>query len=705
MMVHKFLFSFFLFLTLHTICAEGVYVVTSPNNRIEVNITLSEKGEPKYSVNLDNQIIVSKSKLGLSLLNQNLYSGFDIIKNEKTSYDERWKPIWGEVSKIRNNYNQLVITLKNKKGISYKINFRVFDDGIGFRYEFESQSNLKTLVIIDENTEFNLTGDHKSFWIPGDYDSNEHTYSTTKISEIDASTYQRDEHSIHTRHIEDNSSVATPITFKTNAGKYLCIHEAALVNYSAMQLHVTPASYQFRAALVPSDARPIKAICVAPFHTPWRTINIADNAAGLLESKMILNLNEPSKIANTEWIKPTKFVGIWWEMHVGKSTWDYAGNQDMNSWEILANLKPTGKHGATTENTMKYIDFAAKNGIGAVLVEGWNVGWEDWFGKWKENVFDFTTPYPDYDLKKLAAYGLSKNVQIIVHHETSAAATSYEKRLKPAFDLMNELKLNSIKSGYVGKIIPKGEWHDGQWMVNHYNKVLAKAAAKNIMVDAHEPVRPTGLHRTYPNFLACEAARGNEFNAWSRGNPPDHETILPFTRLMGGPMDYTPGIFDITFSKYNKSKTNQVHTTVAKQLALYITMYSPIQMAADLIENYEGNPAFQFIRDVAVDWDDTKILEAEVGDYITIARKAKGTQDWYIGAITDENKKESTINLNFLDSDKKYLATIYSDGNDADFEKNPTPIDIQKVNVDATSKINLKLARSGGCAISIKEIK
>jgi glucan 1,4-alpha-glucosidase len=700
-MLQKFLIFIFFYLGIQPLIADGIYTVSSPNNRIEVNIMLSELGEPMYSVTLDNQPIVAKSKLGIALIQENMYSGFDIIKNEKSSFDERWIPVWGEVSKIRNNYNQIILTLKNKKGITFFLNFRVFDDGVGFRYEFEPQNKVKTLVVSEEMTEFNLTGDHKSFWIPGDYDSNEHIYSSSKISAIDGAIYQKDEHSIFTRHIEDNASVATPITFKTDAGKYICIHEAALVNYSAMQLHITPATFQFKAALVPSDARNIKAICVTPFHTPWRTINIADNAAGLLESKMILNLNEPSKIQNTDWIKPIKFVGIWWEMHLGKSSWSYSNQQNITE---DTKLVPNGKHGANTKNTMDYIDFAAKNGIGGVLVEGWNVGWEDWFGKWKENVFDFTTPYPDYDLKKLAAYGLSKNVQIIVHHETSAAATSYEKRLEPAFDLMNSLGLNSIKSGYVGKIIPKGEWHDGQKMVNHYNKVLAKAANHKIMVDAHEPVRPTGLHRTYPNFLACEAARGNEFNAWSRGNPPDHETILPFTRIMGGPMDYTPGIFDINFRKYKNTK-EQVHTTVAKQLALYVTLYSPIQMAADLIENYENNPAFQFIKAVAVDWDETKVLEAEVGDYITTARKAKGTNNWFVGSITDENKRESSITLNFLDSDKKYIATIYSDGKDADFESNPFPVEINKMNVDSKSKINLKLARSGGCAISIMEAK
>ena len=458
-----------------------------------------------------------------------------------------------------------------------------------------------------------------------------------------------------------------------------------------MQLHVDNATRKFTANLVPSPTPGVKARIPANFATPWRVVLVSSNAAGLLNSKLILNLNEPNKIEDVSWIKPTKYVGIWWEMQIGKAAWSCADS---------IGGKPHGRHGATTANAKKYIDFAAENGFNGVLVEGWNTGWEDWFGKWKEDVFDFQTPYPDYDLPGLARYSKEKGAPLIIHHETSGAATSYEKYNTAAFALMNRLGLHAIKSGCVGKIIPRGEWHDGQWMVNHYNRVLEKAALSKVMVDAHEPVRPTGLHRTWPNFMACEAARGNEFNAFSRGNPPEHETILPFTRLLGGPMDYTPGIFDIKFAAYSRDG-HQVHTTVAKQLALYVTMYSPLQMAADLPENYAGKPAFQFIRDVALDWDDTKVLHAAIGDYLTIARKAKGTANWFVGSITDEKARVLTVRLGFLEKGKLYEATIYDDATDADWQKNPTAVRIRKVTVNQASVLKLTLAAGGGCAISI----
>lgn len=671
--------------------------VASPNGKIKVSFGLSAKGEPYYSVSYLSKSIIGKSKMGFLARNGSLKDQFTLASSKSATFDENWKPVWGEVASIRNHYNELTVSLQQKGGKALDITFRAFDDGVGFRYAFPAQSGQDSLFVQDELTEFQMTGDHTAWWIPGDWDSNEHLYSTTLVSKIDASNYLKEETSISTMHIVDVKNVATPIVFKTGNGMHIAIHEAALVNFPAMQLHTDNAAKKFTAFLVPSADPDVKARVALPYHTPWRSILISPDAAGILRSKLILNLNEPNKLSDVSWIKPTKFVGIWWEMHIGKSTWDYSGTKNANAFE----LKASGKHGATTENAKKYIDFAAKNGFNGVLVEGWNTGWEDWFGKWKEDVFDFQTPYPDYDLKGLAAYSISKGAPLIVHHETSAAATSYEKYMDKAYTLMTGLGLHSIKTGYVGRIIPRGEYHDGQWMINHYNRVLEKAASYKIMVDAHEPVRPTGLHRTYPNLMACEAARGNEFNGWSRGNTPEHETILPFTRLLGGPMDYTPGIFDITFHKYKQGF--QVHTTVAKQLALYITLYSPIQMAADLPENYEGKPEFQFIRDVAVDWDDTKILNAAIGDYITIARKAKGTPNWFIGSITDENPRDFTLKLDFLDAGKKYDAIVYEDGKDASWDKNPMTVNIRKVSVKKGDVLKLKLAAGGGCAVSLMQ--
>jgi hypothetical protein len=485
---------------------------------------------------------------------------------------------------------------------------------------------------------------------------------------------------------------------KTAENLYINIHEAALVNYPAMNLVIDKSSFSFKAHLVP-DAVGNKAYLQTPAKTPWRTIIVSDKATDILASKMILNLNEPSKVANTSWIKPQKFVGVWWELHVGKSSWDYSGSQ-VGSQQITK-----VPHGANTANVKRYIDFAAKHGIDAVLVEGWNTGWEDWFGNWKEDVFDFVTPYPDFDVKELSVYAKARNVQIIMHHETSASVTNYERWMDTAYRFMKNNGYNAVKSGYVGQIIPRGEHHDGQWMVKHYERAIKKAAEYQIMVDQHEPVRPTGLHRTYPNYLACEAARGNEFNAWSFGNMPDHETILPFTRLMGGPMDYTPGIFKIKLDIYNPAKKEQVHTTLAKQLALYVTMYSPLQMAADLPENYEQHlDAFQFIKDVAVDWDDTKILEAEPGDYVSIVRKAKNSSNWFMGAITDENSRTATLPLSFLDAGKKYIAVIYKDADNADWKNNPEAYAIEKFLVDAKTIMKLKLAPGGGAAVSIMPV-
>ncbi len=677
--------------------------INSPNNKQVLSFSLSDEGTPTYDLKFAKTSVILPSKMGFKLKDQPSFEkGFTIVKVESSKVNETWKPVLGEVSEIRNNYSELKIYLSEKKEKERKIilTFRLFDEGVGFRYEFPEQDNLKHFVVSDELTEFNLTGDHKAYYIPGDFDTNEYSHTTSNLSEVNALVGRRTGEIFPNWNLAENI-VQTPVMMKTKNGLYVNIFEAALINYPALNLEINKKNFSTKAILVP-DAEGNKAYLQTPAKTPWRTILVSDDARELLSSKMILNLNEPSKIENTSWIKPMKYIGIWWGMHVGTMSWNYSdvGNVLLKTTDWKS-LKPNGKHGATTENTKRYIDFAAKHGFDGVLVEGWNVGWEDWFGKWKEDVFDFVTPYPDFDVKELQKYAKEKGVEIIMHHETSASVSNYERRIDAAFKFMNENGYNAVKTGYVGRIIPRGEYHDGQWMVNHYVRVAEKAAEHKIMINPHEPVRPTGLHRTYPNWLANEAARGNEFNAWSEGNPPEHETILPFTRFLGGPMDYTPGIFEIKMDFYEKGRTNQVHTTLAKQLALYVTIYSPFQMAADLPENYNRYlDAFQFIKDVPVDWDDTKILEAEPGDFITIARKGKNSENWFLGSITDENKRETTIALNFLDVDKKYKATIYKDGADADWEKNPKSYLIEEKTVSSKDKLKLKLAPGGGVAIS-----
>lgn len=679
--------------------------IESPDRKLSLSFALTGAGEPTYQLAFNGKPVIQKSKLGIQLKDQPaLASGFTLVKHATATKDETWEPLWGEVKHIRNHYTELAITLAQaaNNNRTMIIRFRLFDDGLGFRYEFPEQTGLQYFIVSDEKTEFNLTGDHKTFWIPGDYDTNEYAYSTSKLSEVEATRGEKSRE-IAFRWLIGANAVQTPLMMKTADGLYINIHEAALVNYPAMDLMIDKQSFALTSQLVP-DAVGNKAYLQAPCKTPWRTIIVSDRAADILASKLILNLNEPSKIADPSWIRPQKFVGIWWEMHVGRSTWNYA---DVNNIKLAdadwASLKPNGKHGATTENTKRYIDFAAKHGFDGVLVEGWNVGWEDWFGNWKEEVFDFVTPYPDFNLAELQKYASEKHVKLIMHHETSASATNYERRMDEAYRFMKQHGYDSVKTGYVGRIIPRGEHHDSQWMVNHYVRVAEKTAQYKIMLDAHEPVRPTGLHRTYPNWLACEAARGNEFNAWSEGNPPEHETILPFTRLMGGPMDYTPGIFQIKLDHYQPGKKEQVHTTLAKQLALYVTLYSPLQMAADLPENYEKHmDAFQFIKDVAVDWDDTKILEAEPGDYLTIARKAKNKDEWYIGAITDEQARASKIALNYLTPKRWYVATLYTDAADADWQRNPMAYQIQTFLVNDQTLLDINLASGGGAAVSLK---
>lgn len=710
MVLKRLILVLVVFLLNANLMAQDLKVYDVEMEKVQLSFLINKEGSPEYSVKFGGKEIIKPSIMGFvfSKLNSpgfsfssddDFSSGFEMTNSTMKEVDETWKPVWGEESEIRDHYKQVIFNLKQTKTKRFlTINFKVFADGVAFRYAFPEQANIDHFIVGEEKTHFNLAGDHKTFWIPGDYDTNEYLYTTSKISAIDNKEIVNNSSAIAVRYAPDPKAVQTPLMMKTAEGLYINIHEAALINYPAMQLHVDNNLLQLSASLVP-DAFGNKAYLQAPFNTPWRTIIVCDNAAGILNSRMILNLNQPTEIKNTDWIKPTKYIGVWWEMQTGKGPWSYALNNKQK--DAGGNLIPNGTHSANTANVKRYIDFASANGIPAVLVEGWNVGWEDWFGNWKENVFDFVKPYPDFDVIGLQQYAKQKGVEIIMHHETSGSASSYERQMDTAYRFMKKYGYNSVKTGYVGRIIPRGEHHDGQWMVNHYLRVAKKTADYQIMVDMHEPVRPTGLQRTYPNFLASEAARGNEYNAFSDGNPPEHETILPFTRLMGGPMDYTPGIFKL--KGYNKDVPGrQVHTTLAKQLALYVTIYSPLQMAADLPENYEAHmDAFQFIKDVPVDWDQTKIIEAEPGDYLTIARKQKGKSDWFIGAITDENSRLTSIPLTFLKQDAKYIATIYQDATDADWQKNPEAYVIKKVEVNSKTILKIPLAKGGGAAISI----
>jgi hypothetical protein len=701
-----FLFSVVIF-------AQTKTAVYSPNSNVQLNFWLNESGAPLYEVLYKKKTVLLPSSMGFELkqtMNNTVLPAIKdnlvVLASTQKNNDSKWTPVWGDVKVIRDHYNQLTVSLSQKgaDAIVFNILFKVFDDGVGFRYEFPNQKNLHHFIVTEEKTEFKLTGDHTAFWIPGDYDSNEFSPNVTSLSEVNGED-PKYAASIFAHQFFDKDAVQTPLMLKSKDGLYINIHEAALVNYPAMNLHINKADFILSSVLVP-DALGNKAYLQTPAKTPWRTILVSDKATDLLASHTILNLNDPSVIKDPSWIKPTKYVGVWWEMHVGKASWDYSTTQDMNTATNIRDAKPNGRHGATTANIKKYIDFASKNGLDGVLVEGWNVGWEDWFGQYKENVFDFVTPYPDFDVKELQRYAASKKVKLIMHHETSGSVTNYERQMDTAYRFMKKYGYDAVKTGYVGHIIPRGEHHDGQWMVNHYIRVAQKTADYKIMLDAHEPVRPTGLSRTYPNWLACEAARGMEFNAWSEGNKPQHDVILPFTRFMGGPMDYTPGIFQLDLSYWNKEKKETIHTTLAKQLALYVTICSPLQMAADLPDIYEKKmDAFQFFKDVAVDWDDSKYLEAEPGDYITVARKAKGKNNWFVGAITDENGRTATADLSFLDAGKKYTATIYADADDAHYQTNAAAYKITRQVVDSKTLLQLKLAPGGGCAVSIIERK
>ena len=679
--------------------------ITSPNGQLQLNFSVNSQGEPVYELFYKGKAVIKPSKLGLELKNDpGLMNGFTLADTQTSTFDETWEPVWGEVKQIRNHYNEMAVTLDQKaQDRNIIIRFRLFDDGLGFRYEFPLQKNLNYFVIKEERTQFAMTGDHKAFWIPGDYDTQEYDFTESKLSEICG---------LMKSAITGNASqtqfsptgVQTSLQMKTADGLYINLHEAALVDYSCMHLNLDDKNLIFESWLTP-DAVGDKGYMQAPCKSPWRTVIVSDDARDILASKLTLNLNEPCAYEDVSWIKPVKYVGVWWEMIAGKSTWAYT--DDLPSVKLgetdYSKTKPNGRHGANNENVKRYIDFAAAHGFDQVLVEGWNEGWEDWFGHSKDYVFDFVTPYPDFDVKMLNAYAKSKGVKLMMHHETSSSVRNYERHMDKAYRFMVDNGYNAVKSGYVGDIIPRGEHHYGQWMNNHYLHAVKKAADYKICVNGHEAVRPTGLCRTYPNLIGNESARGTEYEAFG-GSKPFHTTLLPFNRLIGGPMDYTPGIFDTKLDFMGDLPHGQVQTTLAKQLALYVTLYSPLQMAADLVENYEKHmDAFQFIKDVAVDWDDSKYIEAEPGDYITVARKAKGTDNWFVGGITDENARTAGFTLDFLTPGKQYVAILYADGKDADYKENPTSYQIKKGIVTNKTKISVWEARSGGFALSLIE--
>lgn len=678
-------------------------ILKSPSDTNTIEFDLTNEGQPYYLVRHNGSTVIDTSYISFDFKNQpSLKNDLAVVSSNTHSFSEAWEMPWGEQREVMNTYNELEVELEETKSPNRRFNlyFRAYEDGIGFRYEFLSQKGVDSLIIMEENTEFNLTGDHTTWWIPADWDSYEHLYNTTTISNIDALIHENAPGLGHTSIFEN--AVHTPVTMKTKDGIHLSIHEAALLDYASMTLKVDTANLKLTSQLVGSDRLGYKVKRALPFKTPWRTIQITDKAKDLIASKLIVNLNEPNKIGDVSWFKPKKYMGIWWEMHVGKGSWDYGMTMDEKIGRWIDTGDAHGRHSATTENTKRYIDFASKNNISGLLVEGWNTGWERWIGfEDREGVFDFVTPYPDYDIEEVVRYGRDKGVEIIMHHETSGAPRTYEQQLDTAYQLMNKLGLHSVKSGYVGKIIPKGEYHHGQWMVNHYQMALEKAAKYQIAVNAHEPIKATGLRRTYPNAIAREGLRGQEFNAWAPdgGNPPEHLPIVAFTRMLAGPIDFTPGVFDITLPAKEK---NQINTTLAQQLALYVVIYSPIQMACDLPESYENQPAFQFIRDVGVDWEQTEVLDGEVGDYVVIAREEKRTGNWFIGGITDENKRSFTVNFGFLEDNKEYIATIYRDKDDSHYKSNPTSIAIEQIEVSKETSKEIVMKEGGGFAISLK---
>ena len=686
--------------------------VKSPDGNVALTFTLSDNGRPTYEMTYKGRAVVKPSHLGLELAKDrhaskgkdetDLMDGFKITDTRVSSFDETWKPVWGETATIRNHYNELEVDLNQPSSDrNIIIRFRVYNDGMGLRYEFPQQKALNYFLIKEEHTQFAMAGDHTAWWLPGDYDTQEQETQQSKLSEIRA----RFNKAVNW----DNSSVAvfsptgvqTSLQMKSSDGLYINIHEAACVNYATMHLNLDDRNMVFESWLTP-DATGLKGCMQTPCTTPWRTVMVSDDARDMLSSNLILNLNEPCKIEDTSWIHPTKYCGVWWEMIVGKSTWNYTDEYPSVKLDLIdwTKAKPNGRHAANTAKVKQYIDFAAANGLQQVLVEGWNVGWEDWANMWKADVFDFVTPYPDFDIKYLNDYAHSKGVKLMMHHETSSSVTNYERHLPAAFALMNKYGYDAVKGGYVGDIIPRGDHHFSQAMNDHYLYVVKEAAKHHIMVNAHEATRPTGLCRTYPNLIGNESARGTEYEAFG-GSRPDHTVVLPFTRLQGGPMDYTPGILETQLKTWSDNP-NYVHTTLVGQLALYVTMYSPLQMVADLPENYaKYMDAFQFIKDVACDWDDSRYLEAEPGDYITVARKAKGTDNWFIGGKCDENGHKSVVKLDFLDKGKKYDCTIYADAEDASFDKNPKSYTITKKTVKRGDVLKLAEAPGGGFAVSL----
>ena len=680
---------------------------SSPDGSVMLSFSLKSDGTPSYKVTYKNKPVINESTLGFTLKKaEPLTNNFKVVDTKKSTFKETWKPVWGEESEILNHYNELLVSLEqNNTNRKMNIRFRVYNEGVGFRYEFPSQKELTYFVVEEELSQFAMTGDHTAWWIPGDYDTQEYDYTESKLSEIRGLMKEAVTENV-SQFAFSPTGVQTSLMMKTKDGLYINLHEAALVDYSLMNLNLDDKTFVFQSWLTP-DAKGDKGYLMAPCHSPWRTIMVSDDARKILASRLILNLNEPCAIADTSWIKPVKYVGVWWEMITGKNSWSYTNDLptiDLNTVDY-SKTKPNGTHGANNEEVRKYIDFAAKHGFDQVLVEGWNIGWEDWFGNKKDYVFDFVTPYPDFDLKALNEYAHSKGVKLMMHHETSGSTRNYERHMKAAYELMNKYGYNSVKSGYVGDILPVGEHHYSQSTINHYLYAIKEAAKHKIMVNAHEAVRPTGLCRTYPNMIGNESARGTEYEAFG-GNKVFHTTILPFTRLQGGPMDYTPGIFETEMKYVNPNNNSQIRSTLARQLALYVTMYSPLQMAADLPENYEKYmDAFQFIKDVPVDWQKSVYLEAEPGRYITIARKDKHSNDWYVGCTAHEGGHTSELLLNFLDKGKKYEATIYADAKDANWKTNPKAYTITKQKVNAKTKLKLTAAQGGGYAISIKEIK
>ncbi len=680
---------------------------SSPDGNVVLTFSLKADGTPSYKVTYKNKAVINESTLGFTLKKaEPLTQNFKVVDTKKSTFKETWKPVWGEESEILNHYNELLVQLQQEKTHrKMNIRFRVYNEGVGFRYEFPSQKELTYFVIEEELSQFAMTGDHTAWWIPGDYDTQEYDYTESKLSEIRGLMKEAVTENV-SQFVFSPTGVQTSLMMKTKDGLYINLHEAALVDYSLMNLNLDDKTFTFQSWLTP-DAQGAKGYLMAPCHSPWRTIMVSDDARKILASRLILNLNEPCAIADTSWIKPVKYVGVWWEMITGKNSWSYTNDLptiDLNTVDYTK-TKPNGTHGANNEEVRKYIDFAAKHGFDQVLVEGWNIGWEDWFGHKKDYVFDFVTPYPDFDLKALNDYAHSKGVKLMMHHETSGSTRNYERHMKAAYELMNQYGYNAVKSGYVGDILPVGEHHYSQSTINHYLYAIKEAAKHKIMVNAHEAVRPTGICRTYPNMIGNESARGTEYEAFG-GNKVFHTTILPFTRLQGGPMDYTPGIFETEMKYVNPNNNSQIRSTLARQLALYVTMYSPLQMAADLPENYEKHmDAFQFIKDVPVDWQKSVYLEAEPGRYITIARKDKHSNDWYVGCTAHEGGHTSELLLNFLDKGKKYEATIYADAKDANWKTNPKAYTITKQKVNAKTKLKLTAAQGGGFAISIKEVK